>query len=410
MKKIFTLVLIAATAMAMTACNECGKKKKTGGDKPDTPPPAQVSLENAEAPASLRIYIDNSGSMKGYTESSTKDNFTSAISKLEGIKGVKHETFFWGNKRPIDPNMLIGKALDLNPFSGAETPIPAILGLMSRESVDSNSLEFFVTDGIVSPKNGDAKYLKESLEQVKNAICDSVKQNPDIAVCIFRLTSGYVNKKANSYYYTYKNQKVKLPELAMRPFFVIAVGKRAKIQWLLDNFATDENLALYAKAEHISFGIHNHDTAVKLSNKSQFTTQKDGLKLTKKGGDFKLMANLPDCLVKDLGEEYINKNLEVLLNGQPDSNFRGSIKGNSLSITCSEIRNIRNQKNTITVRLKKKLPEEWMNNYNSDDDTNIKDDILQQTKTFALATLLQGIYEATDGGQMLIDTEIRFTK
>ncbi|MBP5547869.1 MAG: hypothetical protein J6X58_03120 [Bacteroidales bacterium] len=423
MKKYFLFAGMIAMLLTMSACGGSSNSDNDEGDAVESSSQKskkgkkstnqQVDIkkydESAAAPAALRIYIDNSGSMKGYAEGSNAV-FISAISDLQGM--LTNETYFWGNSKPIDGNKLIGKVLNDNPFNGTDTPFPAIFGKMAREAAQTGNLEFIITDGIISPKNSEQQYLKESLGQVKNAIRDSLKQTPDIAVCVYRFTSGYSNNKANSFYYTYQNQKVKLKNVPMRPFYVIAVGKRANIQWMLDQMAENESLATYAKNDQrIIFGLHNHDPKISFSNKSQFTFGKGMLQLKKKSGDFKLMANMPDCLIKDLGEDFIKDAISkgVMLNGKEDKNIKGEVNGNSLCIKCAEIRKLKNAKNSITVKIKKTIPDIWIG-FNSDDDSNIAKDPMQQTKSFALYTMLQGIYEATDAGKMLIDTEIKFSK
>jgi len=60
--------------------------------------------------------------------------------------------------------------------------------------------------------------------------------------------------------------------------------------------------------------------------------------------------------------------------------------------------------------LKKTIPSEWTSLWSSEDDSNIARDPMEQQRTFALSYLLTGLYEATDGSQMLIDTEVKFKK
>ena len=347
--------------------------------------------------------------MKGYVEGSNA-TFISAIGDLQSLLDAQHDkTFFWGDEQPLSGDMmnLAGVLKGSNKFTGKTTNIPEILGKMATEA--SSHLSFFVTDGIPSPEN--TVGLENSMGTVKNAIANSLKGKENIAVAIFRKTSGYTGV-----YYDYKNSPHKLKNVMERPFFVIAVGTRDEIQWLMNQIATPTSTvckSFRTDTEQITFGLHKHNPELAFSNAQDFSVGKDGkLKLKKTSGEIKLYANMPKCLTQDLGEKYITTNWTKVFNDKPAANFNLNLVNNQITLSCLEIRDlVLNKENTITIQLDKtKQLEEWYR-YSSSDDTNIEKGSAPQTETFFLQALLDGIYEAIEGGTpYLINTKITFIK
>ena len=379
-----------------------GTKEITQGPGPDN---SDGFIEQSDEPSGIRVYIDNSGSMRGYAEGQNAV-FISAISDLKSLKNG--EAYFWGAKPQTPIKGIIGAALAKNPFAGQDTPFPTIIAQLEHEAAHNDVLTFIVTDGIIGVNSKQAQFLQQSLGQIKNDIRDSALVESGMAISVFRLQSGYSNKSKRSFYYTHKNVPVKLDSVKQRPFFVIAIGKRSHVQWMIDKINSEGSLSSYKQANSITFGLHEHNKVLHFSDKKSFNQDGGTYILTKKNGAFDLLADLPECLVKDLGASYLQQHLEVLLNDNK-KNISSSIKGNTLSLKCNEIRDISAKNNVITVRLKKIIPDEWFK-WSSDDDSNIAKDMMEQQRTFALTCLLKGLYEATDDGRMLIDTTIKFTK
>ena len=404
MKRILFYFTMLFAAFAINSCNGSSEQPVINPDDEKQNVSRQLEDgETASAPTSLRIHIDNSGSMRGYTEWQ-QTNFVTAISDIASLEGASVR--MWGNDKIIVGNM--ATALEKNNFSGADTPFPTIFKTMVGNIDTTDCLEVIVTDGIISLKREDQKNIEASLGQIKNEIRDALKSVPGMAVCVWRLTSGYSNNKGGRdlYFTKQPGRSVKLKEV-QRPFFVIAVGKRANIQWLIDEISSKkETMTAMSGAEYLAFGIHDHTTSLKLSSSKYFKNNK----LTAMSGSFKVSPDLPECLFDNMTAEEIQQGLELLVNGEKDDNFSATVKGHRLEFKCKSIGKIKKPKNTVTIQLKNTLPDKWLRDYNSDDDTSIKEDIEQQSRTYALATLLRGIYEATDAGKMLIDAKLTFSK
>lgn len=429
MKKLM-LFMAVTTCLLLVACgdfkcDQCDKTFKTEASlnkhierihKGICPPP---KIEGSQEPDSVRVYIDNSGSMRGYTEGQNSV-FINAISDLKSVKNG--EAYFWGAKPKTPITGIIGESLARNSFNGQDTPFPSMIAQLEHEAAKSGALTFIVTDGIIGVSSKQALYLKESLGQIKNDIRDSAKVEQGMAISVFRLVSGYSNKSTKSYYYTHKNTPVKLDSANQRPFFVIAIGKRANIQWFINKVRNDGSLSAYKSADNITFGLHEHEAKLALSDKLAFEQKGSSVKLKKIRGTFSLKANLPACLAQDPKLDYMKQNLEVKLNDEQLSCLASAkidkddpkkgffIDENTLYVIYDKVQNISSTDNVITIRLKKTIPTQWTTQWSSDDDSNIAKDQMEQTRTFALSYLLTGLYEATDGNQMLLDTKFEFKK
>lgn len=417
-RNISLLAITGSLFFLLTACG--GEGNGTREETSEAGSSSPEAIEQGVEPDSIRVYIDNSGSMRGYAEGQNSV-FINAISDLKSLKNG--EVYFWGSKPHKPISGLIGQALTQNPFAGQDSPFPAIIAQLEHEAVRSNALTFIVTDGIIGLNSKQAQFLKPSLGQIKNDIRDSAKVESDIAISVYRLQSGYSNKSRRSFYYTHRNTPVKLDSANQRPFFVIAIGKRPNVQWLLDKVKSDESLSTYKQATNLTFGLHQHETKLSFSDRLAFEQKGNALKLKKTKGTFSLKANIPACLVKDPGIDYLKQNLDVQLNNKERLSSLPSAKidkenpqkgfyvdEHTLYIIYDQVRNISPVDNVITVQLKKTIPTEWTSSWSSEDDSNIAHDFMEQQRTFALKYLLQGLYEATDGGQMLIDTKFQFKK
>lgn len=363
--------------------------------------------EKDVAPQSVCIYLDNSKSMEGYVEGNNA-TFIAAISDLQSLNNGNGKLFFWGDKEPFSCGMnLAGDLKKSNKFNGGTTDLPEILGEMSKQA-NNGHLSFFVTDGMPSPKNTDL--LESSETSIKNAIANSLKGKQNIAVAIFRKTSGY-----SGTYYDYKNHPHTLKNVVERPFFVIAIGKRDEVQWLMNQMAKPNSTVCKSYQDentiYITFGLHKHNPALKFTGKQCFTMDKGKMKLKNKSGEVKLYANLPHCLIQDLGEKYIKDNLSVALNEKTDGNLSCVVEGTQITLTYADVRQLKDKETNITVKLDKgQQLAEWYK-YSTNDDTKIEKNSAQLTNTFFLQALLDGIYEATEASEpYLIDTKITFSK
>lgn len=406
MRKAIFAACIVCLLFSFASCKNNGQTATPSGkaDASKVKKEASELKEEVKEPAVINVYVDNSASMSGYTEGNNA-KFISAVSDMKSLVSGKGHARYWGiNNHEIRD---IANELAKHSFTGTETPFPKIFAKMARDSKGGNSLEFFITDGIIGVS--DAAHLQNNLGAIKNEIRDSLRINPDVAVALLRLTSGYANQKG--VYYTHQNAKVKLTNVTNRPFFVIAIGKKETVRWFIEKTKTDNSLEAYKAADLLSFGIHKHNAALRFSDFLNFE-KKDGKASLKRGKkDFQLAAEMPECLINDLGADYIKNNLVVTRNGKDASTeLAARIEGNTLILKCESPQNISDVQNEIKVKLSKKIPAKWKG-WSCPDDSKIATSPMLQTQTFALEYLLNGMFEGTgDNNLLLLDATFEFKK
>lgn len=401
MKKIILIAIVPCLIVLSVMMTGCESDNKGGGEGPANPPEENKAVESIETPAGILVYVDNSGSMSGYADGQNKE-FINAVSDMKSLLPGKGNAYYWGHDK--DPIGDIGTELAKHNFSDGDTPFPSIFAKMARKAKSSNSLTFFITDGIIGVQ--DASRLQESLGAIKNQIRDSLLKTPEMAIAVYRLHSAFTG-----YYYTHLNTPIKLTA-SRRPFFVIAIGKKSQVRWLAQTIDENGDLKTYHDAAHLTFGIHEHEKNLAFSNKNQFE-QKDGkLKLKNKGGSsFNLDADLPDCLFDDLGAEYIKNNLQLVWNGKTNKAISFELIDHSLRIKSEQLRDITDVDFSIKIKLEKLIPSQW-STWNSNEDSSIATNTAEQDRTFALESLLKGILEGTTPGtdRLLIDASVEFSK
>ena len=407
MKFSFLFVVLSCLTLLYSCdgCNNNNPPKKGGGRNDSTKIEEPPVFEEKVEPCSVLVYVDNSSSMSGYAEGENKP-FVDAISDMMSLIPNKGKASYWAVKNSGIEDIAIDLAR--HNFNDTETPFPSIFASLARQSQDDDVLTFFVTDGIIGVSN--ANYLKQSLGAIKNQIRDSLLNYPGISLVCFRLLSGYNNK--NKYYYTNTNKQVQLKNVSSRPFYVIAVGKKSHTRWMLDKMKTESSLEKYQNSDFLAFGTHDlHEKMLFRDSKNFERNKKDGtLRLRKGKKDFCLQGDIPECVLSDVDADYVLQHLSLGMNGKIDSILKPSIVNNTLKLNCSDTRTIYSPQNKVKVTLKKDIPQKW-NNWSSEDDSNIENDMMEQTKTFALSYLLQGIYEGTgDDKFLLIDGTIEFSK
>ena len=401
---LFVVLTCLTLLYSCDGCNNNKPPKEKGGNDTTTIGKSQVFEEKVE-PCSVLVYVDNSSSMSGYAEGENKP-FIDAISDMMSLIPNKGKASYWAVKNSEIND--IANDLASHNFNDTETPFSSIFADLARQSLDDDVLTFFVTDGIIGVSQ--ATYLKQSLGAIKNQIRDSLLKYPGISLVCFRMVSGYNN--INKYYYTNTNKPVRLKDVSSRPFYIIAVGKKSHTRWMLDKMKTESSLENYKNADYLAFGTHDlHEKMLFSDSKNFERIKKDGtLRLRKGKKDFCLQGDIPECVLSDVGVEYVLQHISLELNGKIDTILKPSIVNNTLKLNCSDTRTIYSPQNNIQVKLKKVIPQKW-NNWSSEDDSNIENDMMEQTKTFALAYLLQGIYEGTgDDKFLLIDGSIEFSK
>ena len=410
-KLLFGIAVIAAIALLIHLCGEGCKHVKV---LPNNTVYAIIDSINEpdNKPQTAEIYIDASASMKGYFISDSPV-FSGQLANLVGMLDNK-KVFFVDETQPRT-GMMTNLISDLR--SQPNKPVSNFDKLLADMShkVDTGKVVFLVTDGIMSV----GKTTPKALQELGYAVRDSLK-NFNGAIALFKFESEFKSDKSYSYfdyitkknrkgvyYYTMNDEPIEV-SIQKRPYYVIAVGAKENIRALVNN-------KLGAK-EEIYFGIHDHDGHTTNRQSEDIDCQLEDL--------YKpvvLNATLPQCLVS-LGKDYFNQNTEVYLNGDelvPLSAYNNSIidEAGDINIVISLdaqsglalVTNPTTGYVEFTVKVRNQIPKAW-ENLNSDNDSNIANDIDEQKRTYGLLTMLKGIKEALDKDEYLLEIKFKFKK
>lgn len=344
------------------------------------------------------IYVDASGSMKGYFLSD-KPDFINTISSLISIADSSKVYFVGTSKVYKGLTKDIVQNLRRQPNNTATTFAHSFKQMCQQS--DSSKVCFLITDGIMSVGNKTILALKD----LQNSVEKALKVNgTGKAVAVLRYTGEFLSSPAQSIYYYDCNDKRHVLNCDSRPYFVIVVGTKEAICYLRNVAATN-----LQPVESIYFGVHD---MIGHQNNTCVTPADARLELP--NAPIVLNATLPSCF-RYLDDNYVKENLTVSINGTPiskqyqsESNTR--INNQELNIVLDQTKNIIAPATDGTVTIKLTIANQIGNHwrkYSSDDDTQI------ETKgtdtTFGLNVLLQGIKNSMDADSTLIEFTYIFT-
>lgn len=191
--------------------------------------PIQPAIGNIKAV----IYIDNSGSMKGYANANT-NAYLNVLSDLRGF--YPHTDAIIGGEN-ISGNELIDclrlHRINYSNESFLHRDLELIATKAQQELEDSSNnvlpLKFYLTDGIMSGSNAqikaDSEYNRIHAQDLQNQMREALTGKDSIGISVYQFNSLFVGE-----YWAYDNEHhpIKYP----RYFYVIAIGSRP----VLSNF------------------------------------------------------------------------------------------------------------------------------------------------------------------------------
>lgn len=391
MKKIVILLVIAILAIVFSRTTS--KVKVIDHNKLHSNMAAID--EPAKSPSTAQIYIDASGSMKGYFISD-KPDFNNVMGYLWGYAG-NQKVFFVGQGSPytgIVANLLSN--LKAQPNNTA-SPLDYLIPDLCRKS-DNRDICFLVTDGIQSIGRGNMQMALEQYKQRLKQTLGTFAGNKAIAV--LKYSAEFKSDPGRRIFYFDMHDAPKAINVIKRPYYVIAVGDKAVIRDLKEHAS-----AKLMPEEQIYFGIHDYKGHN--ANKQQ---EAPTLKLENPNKDITLSATLPKC-IQNVDNDYICENSCIFQNGiKKDATViytGGSLKVNVNPTTAPAMVPDTGGYVNYDVKVRNVIPLRWTN-LSSNDDRNIQINASEKTKTFSLKYLLEAIKEAFDHEENLIEIKYKF--
>jgi hypothetical protein len=435
MNKIYGLLVIIV--LVFSACgngqsrrgrNNTVENKEESGQSPVSPSGNNTSIRDT-TPVNINIYIENSSSMNGYVNGNTE--FKSAIGRL--LVDIKyhyeaerlHLYYINADIHPVNE--------EISSFVAALSPKTLAIGNRTNtnlnnifqkilDKTDSATISILISDCIYSIKGTNTTDL---LGREKNIIKDafmtkSKNSGLNLATGIIQLHS-----KFNGTYYDNGNKRTELTD-KLRPYYICITGDAV----LLSDF--DKKIR-YAELEGYKNSVYL--SAKNYSSSIKYTV----LKKTKRKGSFKPveapeggyfsgihkpasegrnsefrfavalnLGGLPvsDDILNDTANYMVtrgNFKIENIYNcnhddfesiDRTDEVIKYTIKNMSHII---EFRATEKAISSMSFAMKKAvtLPE-WIENSNTVDDSEIKNDADEQTlgKTFGIKYMIEGIADA----------------
>lgn len=177
-------------------------------------------------PSKIKLYVENSGSMDGYmfNGSELKDAVYSYVSGLQTHSDTTELYFVnsdvYSVKAPLHDVIyaMSPATFRSSPGNKANTDIADIFRMVLSQ-LEENCVCILVTDAILDLPAGSAAFFHTKQTQVKSIFENYLKENPNFAIEIFRMSSRFNGK----YYYTggsvtISNQK--------RPYYMFVLGDK----------------------------------------------------------------------------------------------------------------------------------------------------------------------------------------
>lgn len=177
-------------------------------------------------PSKIKLYIENSGSMDGYMfdGSELKDAVYSYVSGLQTHSDTTElyfvNTGVYNDKAPLQDFIytMSPAKFHSSPGNKANTDIAEIFSMVLAQ-IEDNSVSILVTDAILDLPSGATAFFRTKQTQIKSIFENYLKDNPNFAVEIFRMSSRFNGK----YYFT--GGSVALTD-QQRPYYMFVLGDK----------------------------------------------------------------------------------------------------------------------------------------------------------------------------------------
>lgn len=174
----------------------------------------------------IKLYIENSGSMDGYMfdGSELKDAVYSYVSDLQTHSDTTElyfvNTGVYNDKAPLQDFIytMSPAKFHSSPGNKANTDIAEIFSMVLAQ-IEDNSVSILVTDAILDLPSGATAFFRTKQTQIKSIFENYLKDNPNFAVEIFRMSSRFNGK----YYFT--GGSVALTD-QQRPYYMFVLGDK----------------------------------------------------------------------------------------------------------------------------------------------------------------------------------------
>ena len=185
-----------------------------------------VPVDSEEVAFTFKSYIECSGSMNGYMcdGSEMRDLLYDYISTIEPYADTVSLYFINSGISPYKgaiENYATFPAFQHATGNKSHSDIADMLSMIINQQ-DSQTVSMFTSDCILDVPDGAAPdYMNNRSIKIKNTFARKLREQPDFAVCIYRLESKY----RGAYYYAHSS----VPIDTIRPYYLWVMGNKKAI-------------------------------------------------------------------------------------------------------------------------------------------------------------------------------------
>lgn len=349
----------------------------------------------------VKVYVDNSSSMKGYFESPVPAPVIEVLSAIQMFYGERDRNiqgYYVDSKHNFTNYPLDSLVSDLThkKLRGYydSYQLDGIIGKMI-ENIKSDStarvVNFLITDGIPSGTNQEVNgtdFNKISAAALQQRISSKFLGTKDIAVSVYRFKSGFKGE-----YWFYNNSKIN-KAFNSRPFYVIALGERELVTELAEKEAAGLD---YFNAEYkVHFGGVD-------ASKMSFTPAR--VESSEFEDDDKIKKTI-EISLKGLpyfarNEKFLKKNAILKVDGKEIESEKWNVASDRIITYTMDIEE--DMEYTIEIIVKNATPS-WVEDFTCYDDIDLlnKRPLEFVNKTFNLKYLIEGLKNGVTGSKGLV--------
>jgi len=429
MKQFFAPKFLLAFFIILTSC-ENGDRRRGNNQKTsqnsNSIPGAKMEPQTP-LDATLKIYFENTLSMDGYINGNTnfKDVFRELLVAADNENDINLETEFYLLNNELTPtnfgvdNTKISEKLTPGSTAGkgnkGSSNFEEILNTVLQNQ-EGDVISVIMADFIYSPEGepDTPSALNKLRTYTQDAFLKAVNQNNDLETRVYSFTSDF-----DGTYYDINNKHIQGVKSRPYYYFVITPGNLMPV--FVDKIANQlkdapgyQNEALFTSANFKSIPT---EILTATANNGRIKARGRDLEVVaypKKGDlEFTVLADLTNLPVDD--KYLLDKNNYNLANPEFFIKDIGLVKGKNIDFSLqglikmdpSTLVNINNKNYThailfssdgmvsedLKIALKKRIPD-WIKTAHSNNDQKIRNDSLEQTKTFGFGHLVEGVSRA----------------
>lgn len=422
-------IILLKTFILLFLFSSCGGRDGRSGNPSPVPEAGGEAVIKSDTPldATVKIYFENTLSMDGYINGNTnfKDVFRELLVAVDNENQIDLETEFYLLNNELTPtnfgveNTKIPEKLTPLSTSGkgnkGSSNFEEILNTVLQNQ-EGDVISVIMADFIYSPQGetDTPSALNKLRTYTQDAFLKAVNQNNALETRIYGFTSVF-----NGTYYDINNKHIQ--GVKSRPYYYFVIAPANLMPVFAENIATQlkkapgyQNEALFTSANFSSIPT---EILTATANNGRIKARGRDIEVVSypKRGDLEF-AVLADLTELPVDNDYLLDKDNFKLNN-PEFSIKdiGLVKAKNiefselapLKIDPSTLVKINKKKFTHAIlfradgmvsedlkfTLKKKIPT-WVRSAHSNDDRQIRNDSLEQTKTFGFGHLVEGISRA----------------